>query len=88
MKLDSNPWQSIPKISLREAAKNANPSNAFYGTSCNCKTGCHGKNAPAIKMESLARYDVTPEFPASTSQTQQLFLQQSMKMRKNTFRFV
>lgn len=49
VKVDSKPWQSVPKISLREAAKNANPSNAFYGTSCCCKTGCHGKKCSCRK---------------------------------------
>ena len=43
MKLDVDGWESIPTISLREAAKTANPDNAFYGTSCSCKKGCGGK---------------------------------------------
>ena len=36
-------WEMMSKVSLREAAKRANPDNAYYGTSCNCKKGCRSK---------------------------------------------
>ena len=36
-------WEEAPVVSLREAAKSANPSNAFYGAVCHCKKGCSGK---------------------------------------------
>lgn len=41
--LEVHGWEIAPKIGLREAAKRANPANTYYGTSCHCKKGCHGK---------------------------------------------
>ena len=37
------------KLSIQEAAKAANPQNAFYETSCNCKKGCSGKQCSCKK---------------------------------------
>ena len=42
MNIDVQGWETMPRISLREAAKMANPDNTFYGTSCSCKKGCKG----------------------------------------------
>ena len=38
-----------PVVSLREAAKSANPSNAFYGAVCHSKKGCSGKQCSCRK---------------------------------------
>lgn len=43
LQLDAHKWETLPKISLREAAKKSNPENRYYGTSCNCKKGCTSK---------------------------------------------
>ena len=42
-------WKNAPKVSLREASKLANPYNAYYGASCNCKKGCIGKRCSCVK---------------------------------------
>jgi len=42
-------WEKAPVVSLREAAKSANPCNAYYGTLCNCKKGCSGKQCSCRK---------------------------------------
>ena len=36
-------WKKEPQLSLHEATIKYNPDNAFYGNSCNCKTGCKSK---------------------------------------------
>lgn len=40
LELETCDFQSLPKISLGEASKLANPANSFYGTFCSCKKGC------------------------------------------------
>ena len=45
--------QDAPVLSLREAAKSANPSNAYYGSTCNCKKGCGGKQCSCKKAGKL-----------------------------------
>ena len=35
-------WEKAPVVRIREAAKSANPSNAYYGAACHCKKGCSG----------------------------------------------
>ena len=42
-------WEEAPVVSLHEAAKSANPSNAFYGAVCHCKKGCSGKHCSCRK---------------------------------------
>lgn len=42
-------WKDLPVVSLREAARSANPSNAFYGAVCHCKKGCSGKQCSCRK---------------------------------------
>ena len=42
-------WEEAPVVSLREAAKSANPSNAYYGAACHCRKGCSGNQCSCRK---------------------------------------
>ena len=45
--------QDAPVVSLREAAKSANPTSVYYGSTCNCKKGCSGKQCSCKKAEKF-----------------------------------
>ena len=43
LQLQVQDWRSAPRVTLREAAKRANPENTYYGSFCSCKGDCSGK---------------------------------------------
>ena len=49
LQLDITDWEKAPVVTLREASKSANPSNAYYGTTCHCKKGCGGMQCSCRK---------------------------------------
>ena len=49
LQLDITDWEKAPVVTLREASKSANPSNAYYGTTCHCKKGCGGMQCTCRK---------------------------------------
>ena len=40
LSLTTEDWESLPKLSLREAAMKSNPKNDFSASRCQCKTMC------------------------------------------------
>ena len=46
-------WKTNPRLSLRAAAMQLNPQNAFQGGFCNCKTGCKTKRCTCRKKGSF-----------------------------------
>ena len=43
LQLQVQDWRCAPRVTLREAAKRANPKNTYYGSFCSCKGDCSGK---------------------------------------------
>ena len=48
-------WQSVPRISLREAALKNNPKNDFFASRCQCTTKCTTASCSCKKGECLAQ---------------------------------
>ena len=49
LQLDITNWKKAPVVTLREASKSTNPSNAYYGKTCHCKKGCGGMQCSCRK---------------------------------------
>ena len=61
LQIDIHDWKKAPVVSLCEAAKSANPCNAYYGAPCNCKRVALESSALAERQGSHAPQDAIHE---------------------------